>query len=140
MNPSTGKLRAIVPAEMTGLRPPSEGGSDRLRASVLYDTSEVKIEYLRLLRRHRFAVMTILALCLLVGSVYALFGPKSYRSETVIEITGINQDFMNTRDADPYAGGVTPDAYLETQIMLLKNEAVADRVVAVMAPKVPPAF
>lgn len=140
MNPSTGKLRAIVPAEMTGLRPPSEGGSDRLRASVVYDTSEVKIEYLRLLRRHRFAVMTILALCLLAGSLYALFGPKSYRSQTVIEITGINQDFMNTRDADPYAGGVTPDAYLETQIMLLKNEAVADRVVAVMAPKVPPAL
>jgi polysaccharide biosynthesis transport protein len=140
MNTSTGKLRAIVPAGMAGLRPPSEGGSDRLRASVIYDTSEVKIEYLRLLRRHRFAVMTILALCLLVGSLYALFAPKSYRAQTVIEITGINQDFMNTRDSDPYAGGVTPDTYLETQIMLLKNEAVADRVVAVMAPEVPPAL
>jgi succinoglycan biosynthesis transport protein ExoP len=140
MNPSTGKLRAIVPAGMAGLRPPSEGGSDRLRTSVVYDTSEVKIEYLRLLRRHRFAVVTILALCLLGGSLYALFAPKSYRAQTVIEITGLNQDFMNTRDADPYAGGVTPDTYLETQIMLLKNEAVADRVVAVMAPQVPPAL
>jgi capsular exopolysaccharide synthesis family protein len=82
----------------------------------------------------------ILALCMLVGVLYALFAPKSYRAQTVLEITGINQNFMNTRDADPYADGVTPDSYLETQIMLLKNEAVADRVVAVMAPKVPSAL
>jgi capsular exopolysaccharide synthesis family protein len=137
MNTPAGKLRAIVPGEMTELRPLSAGGSNRLRAPVVYGASEEKIEYLRLLRRYRFAVLAILALSLLAGSLYALFAPKSYRGQTVIEITSINQDFMNTRDADPYAGGVTPDSYLETQLMLLKNEAVAERVVAVMAPKVP---
>jgi capsular exopolysaccharide synthesis family protein len=41
---------------------------------------------------------------------------------------------------DPNAGAVTPDSYLETQIMLLQNEAVADRVVAVMTPSVPHAL
>ncbi len=140
MNPSTEKVRTIVPAEWNGLRAPSPGGLTVFAGSVVYDTPEEKIEYLRLLRRHRFALMTIFALCLLAASLYALFAPKSYRSQTVIEITGINQDFMNTREADPYAGSVTPDSYLETQLMLLKNETIADRVVAVMMPKVPPAL
>jgi capsular exopolysaccharide synthesis family protein len=84
--------------------------------------------------------MMIFALCLLGGLLYALFASKSYKAQTVLEITGINQDFMNTRDADPYANGVAPDSYLETQIMLLKNEVVADRVATVMAPRVPPSL
>jgi capsular exopolysaccharide synthesis family protein len=84
--------------------------------------------------------MTIFALCLLAASLYAVLAPKSYKAQTVLEITGVNQDFMNTRDADPHAGGVTADSYLETQLMLLKNEAVTDGVVTAMAPNVPPAL
>ena len=136
MNPSPDKVRTIVPAEWTGLRQASAGNLERLRP-IVYDTAEEKVDYLRLLRRHRIAIMTILAVCVIAASLYALFAPKSYRSQTVIEITGINQDFMNTREADPYAGAITPDSYLETQLMLLKNETIADDVVAVMAPKVP---
>ncbi len=138
MNPSPEKVRAIVPAEWTGLRQTPAGGLDRVRPSIVYDTPEAKIDYLRLLRRHRAATITIVAVCLLAAVLYALFAPKVYRSQTVIEVTGINQDFMNTREADPYASNsIAPDAYLETQLMLLKNETTADRVVAVMAPQVP---
>ena len=139
MHTPAGKLRAIVPADMTGPRLPSEG-VDRLRTSAVYAPPEEQVDYFLLLRRHRLAVTMILSFSMLVGVLYALLAPKSYRAQIVLEITGINQDFMNTRDADPYAGAVTPDSYLETQIMLLTNETVADRVVEVMAPKVPPAL
>ena len=140
MNPSPEKVRAIVPAEWTGLRQSPAGGLDRLRPSIVYDAPDAKVDYLRLLRRHRTAMITILSGCLLAAVLYALLAPKTYRSQTVIEITGINQDFLNTRGADPYAGSVTPDSYLETQLMLLKNETIADSVVAAVAPKVSPAL
>lgn len=137
MRTPDGKLRVISPAEASEPWPSPAGSLDSLRTSTVYGTPEEQVDYFLLLRRHRYAVMTIFALCTVAGVLYALLAPKSYKAQTVLEVTGINQDFMNTRDADPYANGVAPDSYLETQIMLLKNEAVTDRVVKAMAPRVP---
>jgi capsular exopolysaccharide synthesis family protein len=137
MRTPDGKLRVISPAETAEPRLPSGGGLDTLHTSTVYGTPEEQINYFLLLRRHRHAVMMIFGLCALAGVLYAFLAPKSYKAQAVLEVTGINQDFMNTRDADPYGNGVTPDSYLETQIMLLKNEAVVDRVVKGMMPKIP---
>ena len=135
------KLELPVLAEITGPVLQSAGRLDHLRAPAVYSQPPgEQVEYLLLLRRHRVAVIAILASCLLAGLLYAQFVPKSYKAQTVLEITGVNKDFMNTRDVDPNAGTVTPDSYLETQIRLLQNEAVADRVVAVMMPRVPHAL
>ncbi len=132
------QVKSPVPAEIIGPTGPS---IDLLRATAVYSTQEEQIEYFVLLRRHRVAVFVIFALCLLGGSLYALFAPKSYSTQTVLEITGVNQDFMNSRDVDLNAGTATSDgSYLETQIDLLQNQALIDRVVSMVAPSVPSRF
>ena len=131
------QVRPAVPTEILGPTTPSADRLDVLRATTVYSTQEEQVEYLALLRRHRIAVAVIFALCLLGGALYALLAPKSYKAQTVLEITGVNRDFMNNREVDLNAGTMAPDSYLETQIELLQNETVVDRVVSVMAPNVP---
>ena len=135
-------LRQVKPAvpEVIGPMAPTQERSEIARANAYYSTQEEQVEYLALLRRHRLAVMVIFSLCLISGSLYALFAPKSYRAQTVLDITGVNHDFMNTRDVDLNAGTGTPASYLETQIDLLQNQAVIDRVVSVMTSRVPAAL
>ena len=134
------QVKPPVPTEIIGPTAPSADRVDLLRTTAVYSEQEKQIEYLVLLRRHRVAVVVIFLLCLLGGGLYALFAPKSYKVQTVLEITGVNQDFMNTRDVDLNAGTVTQDGYLETQIDLLQNESVTDRVISVMGPQVPTRF
>jgi succinoglycan biosynthesis transport protein ExoP len=104
---------------------------------VVYGTVEEEIHYLALLRRHRIAVLGIVALCLAAGLLYARFAPRTYRALTVLEITGVNQDFMNTRELNPSGGPVEPDGYLDTQVRLLQNDALIGKVIKTMAPEVP---
>ena len=134
------QVRPAVPTEILGPYSPSSDRLDLLRATTVYSTQEEQVEYLVLLRRHRLGVLVIFALCLLAGGLYALLAPKSYRVQTVLEITGVNQDFMNNREVDLKAGTMAPDSYLETQIDLLQNESLIDRVATAMAPNVPPAL
>jgi polysaccharide biosynthesis transport protein len=124
-----GKLREPIPIESSGAVLPYTGNLDRPRNSVTYSTQETQVKYFSLLRRHRLAVILIMSLCLLAGILFARFAPRTYKVQTVVEITGVNQDFLK-------AGSTSPDSYLETQIMLLQNESVIDRVVDTMAPKV----
>jgi polysaccharide biosynthesis transport protein len=137
MRTPVGKLKQPIAAETAAPAVPSVAGLDRFHGPVVYGVPEEKVEYLTLLRRHRFAVVLIFLFCLLCGALYAHFAPKSYQVQTVLEITGFNENFLNIRDVDPSAGGVAPDSYLETQIKLLQNEVVVDRVVEVMTPAVP---
>lgn len=134
------KLKQPIDAEITVPSAPTIGRLERLRPSAVYASAEEQIEYLALLRRHRTAVISILCSCLLAGLLYAKLAPKSYKTETVLEITGVNRNFLNTRDVDPNAGELAPDSYLETQLKLLQNEAIVDRVVEIVAPNIPQAL
>jgi succinoglycan biosynthesis transport protein ExoP len=134
------QVKPPVPTEIIGPTAPYGDRVDLLRTTAVYSEQERQIEYLVLLRRHRLAVVVIFVLCLLGGGLYTLFAPKSYQVRTVLEITGVNQDFMNTRAVDLNAGTGTQDGYLETQIDLLQNESVTDRVISAMAPQVPERF
>ena len=58
----------------------------------------------------------------------------------ILEVTGINQDFMNTKEVDPTSNQVTGDEYIETQTKLLKSPPVVQRTAVVMGPKVPGAI
>jgi polysaccharide biosynthesis transport protein len=134
------QIKPPVPTEIIGPTAPFGDRVDLLRTTAVYSEQERQVEYLLLLRRHRLAIVVIFVLCLVGGGLYALFAPKSYKVQTVLEITGVNHDFMDTRDVDLNAGTVTQDGYLETQIDLLQNESVADRVISAMAPQVPARF
>ena len=98
---------------------------------------EAAVNYSALLRRHRNAVAAIVGGTLLLSVLYTLVAPKVYKSEVILEVMGINQDFMNSKEVDPTSNQVTGDQYIETQTKLLKSPPVVHRTAEVLGPKVP---
>jgi polysaccharide biosynthesis transport protein len=101
---------------------------------------EAAVNYSALLRRHRNAVAAIVGGTLLLSALYTLVAPKVYKSEVILEVMGINQDFMNSKEVDPTSNQVTGDQYIETQTKLLKSPPVVHRTAQVLGPKVPGAI
>jgi polysaccharide biosynthesis transport protein len=101
---------------------------------------EAPVNYTTLLRRHRTPLGIIFAGALVLSLLSTLLENKVYRSEAILEVTGINQDFMDTRGVDPTAGQLRGDAYIETQTKLLTSPPVVERTVQLLGPKVPPAI
>jgi polysaccharide biosynthesis transport protein len=101
---------------------------------------EASVNYSALLRRHRNAIVVIIGSTLLLSVVYTLLAHKVYKSEVILEVTGINQDFMGSKDVDPTSNQVTGDQYIETQTKLLKSPPVVQRTAELMGPKVPGAI
>ena len=99
--------------------------------------AEASVNYSALLRRHRTAVGLIIGATLLLSAVYTLVAHKVYKAEAILEVTGINQDFMNSKDVDPNGSAVSGDAYIETQTKLLKSPPVIQRTAEILGPKVP---
>lgn len=82
-----------------------------------------------LLRRYRRTVFLFFGVAIVGAGLYTRLAPKSYKVQTVLEIRGLNQDFMNVRDVSPTGGGAIDQTYIETQIRLMQNESVTARVV-----------
>src|SRR3984885_7537552 len=101
---------------------------------------EASVNYSALLRRHRNAVAAIVGGTLLLSVLYTLVAPKVYKSEVILEVMGINQDFMNSKEVDPNTNQGTGDQYIETQTKLLKSPPVVARTAQVLGPKVPAAI
>jgi hypothetical protein len=101
---------------------------------------EATVNYAALLRRHRAAIALIMGGSLLLSVLYTLVAHKVYKSEVILEVTGINQDFMNSKEVDPTNNQATGDQYIETQTKLLKSPPVVQRTAVVMGPKVPGAI
>jgi polysaccharide biosynthesis transport protein len=101
---------------------------------------EPTVNYSALLRRHRTAITMIMAGSLLLSVLYTLVAHKVYRSQVILEVTGINQDFMNSKEVDPTSSQATGDEYVETQTKLLTSPPVVRRTAVVMGPKVPGAI
>src|SRR3984885_12037415 len=101
---------------------------------------EAAVNYSALLRRHRNAVAAIAGGTLLLSVLYTLVAPKVYKSQVILEVMGINQDFMNTKEVDPTSNQITGDQYIETQTKLLKSPPVVQRTAKVLGPKVPGAI
>ena len=86
-----------------------------------------------LLRRYRKPVILFFGILLVAAGLYWQFAPKSFKAETVLEIQGLNQDFMNIRDVSPTGSQMIDQTYIDTQIRLIQNPAVAAQVVEAMA-------
>ena len=98
---------------------------------------EASVNYSALLRRHRTPIALIIGSTLLLSVLYTLVAHKVYRSEAILEVTGLNADFMNSKDVDPTGSAVTGDAYIETQTKLLKSPPVVQKTAEILGPKVP---
>ena len=129
----------IIPAP----RQPDGGHSGRAfleiaQPSFAGNRREAPVNYTALLRRHRTALGIIFAGALVLSLLSTLLGHRVYQSEAILEVTGINQDFMDTKGVDPTANQLSGDAYIETQTKLLTSPPVVQRTVQLLGPKVPP--
>ena len=97
---------------------------------------ETTVKYSALLRRHRNAVTLILGSTLLLAVMYTLLAHKTYKSEAMLEVVGVNQDFMNNKEVDPNGNQVTGDEFIETQTKLIKSPPVMQRTAQLLGPKV----
>ena len=109
------------------------GGSNRPQP-------EATVNYAALLRRHRTAITMIMGGALLLSVLYTLVAHKVYKSEVILEVTGINDDFMGSREVNPTSNQATSDVMVETQTKLLKSPPVIQRTAVAMGPKVPSAI
>jgi capsular exopolysaccharide synthesis family protein len=98
------------------------------------------VNYSALLRRHRAAIAVIIGGTLLLSVLYTLVAHKVYKSEVILEVTGINADFMDSKQVDPNSSMTTGDQYIETQTKLLKSPPVVQRTAQILGPKVPAAI
>jgi len=96
--------------------------------------AEVDNGFATLLRRHRRAVILLFCFFVTAACIYTRLAPKSYKVQTVLEIRGLNRDFLNIRDVTPTGTGITD---IETQIRLIEDVATTARVVHNMADTVP---
>jgi polysaccharide biosynthesis transport protein len=129
VNPSTGHL--------------SDGHSLPLlmpvnsQPAVMRNVTEVENGFATLLRRHRRAVISLFIFFVVAACLYTQLAPKSYKVQTVLELRGLNQDFMNGRDVSPTGSQIIDPTYIDTQVRLMQNNAVTARVVQAMQQSVP---
>jgi capsular exopolysaccharide synthesis family protein len=101
------------------------------------NTTGLENGFATLFRRYRRGIFLLFGVAIVIACLYARFAPKSYKVETVLEVRGLNDDFMNTRDVNPTGGGMIDQTYIETQVRLMQNEAVTARVVQAMTASSP---
>ena len=89
-----------------------------------------------ILRRHRAAIFLIFAACLLLALIVTKTSTATYQSRVLLEVQGVNQDFLNNRQLDPNASSAGGD-YLETQTRLMMTDEVLDRTAKIVGPTVP---
>ncbi len=97
---------------------------------------EASVNYPALLRRHRTAVAIIFGSVVALSAVYTVIAPRSYKADAIIEVSGRNQDFLDTKGVDPTSNQLTSDAYIETQTKLLVSPPVIRGTAAVLGPRV----
>ncbi|MFZ0594029.1 MAG: polysaccharide biosynthesis tyrosine autokinase [Bryobacteraceae bacterium] len=94
-----------------------------------------EMELVRLLRiawSHKFLIAAITIVCAALGLGIAALQTPMYRSHATVELLGINQNFLNLREVDPHAsssGESAGDAYISTEIELLRSEGLVKKVV-----------
>jgi len=91
------------------------------------------IEYWRILRRRKGAVLLIAFLGLLAGLLITLPQTPVFLARATLEIQDLNQDFMNLRQVSPVTeggSGYTALSDIQTQIKILKSESLAEAVIA----------
>ena len=129
----------IIPGpSLPAVRQTGRGTSmEQFRPGGLRPQPDATVRYAALFRRHRKAVVIIVGVTLLLSILYTLVAHKVYKSEAILEVMGINQDFMDQKNVAPTAAAVSGDQYIETQTKLLKSTPVIQGTAELLGPKVP---
>jgi capsular exopolysaccharide synthesis family protein len=89
------------------------------------------LEYWRIFQRRKGTVVLVAFLGTLAGFLFTLPQTPIYQARTTIEIQGVNEDFMHMREMNPTAdssSGYYPDLDIQTQVRILQNRELLDRV------------
>jgi polysaccharide biosynthesis transport protein len=81
--------------------------------------------------RRKWLVAGSCAAFALVALAIAFTQTPVYQARTLVEVQGLNENFLNRRELDPAADGGLPqfDSYVQTQIRILQTERLVGRVV-----------
>ncbi len=86
-------------------------------------------DMLAALRRGKWTLAGFIAAGTLAGIMLASLQTPVYQAHTLIEIQGLNENFLNRRDMDPTVeSALQMDTYLQTQIKILQTESLIGRV------------
>ena len=89
------------------------------------------LEYWRVMQRRKGTVILVSLLGLIAGFLYTVPQTPIFQARTVIEIQGLNEDFLHMRDVNPNANtssGWDPMVDLQTQVHMLQSRALISRV------------
>ena len=80
--------------------------------------------------RRKWLVAGLVTVCAAIGLAVALTQKPVYQAKALIEIQGINENFLNRREIDPTVeGGVVEfQPYIQTQIKILQTDRLLGRV------------
>lgn len=118
--------RAIVPPIQIQLSAPAEPGPPPGA-----DASGLS-EFWEPLWRRRGIVTASAILCSAAAVLIALPQTPMYQARASLEVQGLNENFLNIREVDPNAitENYSAESYIQTQVRILQDEAMLDRVVA----------
>ncbi len=90
------------------------------------------LDYWRILRRHKPTWALIAFVGGLIGIVITLPQTPVYQAHLSLEIVGLNQNFMNMKEASPTSDSSSASDItdIQTQIKLLQSTSLMDRVIA----------
>jgi succinoglycan biosynthesis transport protein ExoP len=122
---------ALVPVPHTDIEP-RFGYPAALPDSVDAPPTGGLLEYGRMLRRHKGAMILISFLGVLAAVLITLPQTPVYQARASLEIQDINKEFMNLKQVSPVSENSDSSALsdMETQIKILKSDLLAERTLA----------
>ena len=86
-------------------------------------------EVLRAFWRHKLLVGALVAACVAAGLAIAWTQVPVYQAKALIEVQGINENFLNRREIDPTVEGAADafEPYVQTQMRLMQTDRMLGR-------------
>ena len=100
------------------------------------------LEYWRMVRRHKAAVIAVVIVGAMAGFLYTLPQYRIYQAHTTIEMQGLNEDFLGLHNVSPTVSSSSsyyPDFDIQTQVKILQSRSLLNSVVADLEGRKPPA-
>lgn len=99
-------------------------------------------EYLKIVRRHKGAILLAAFSGALVGYFSTLPETPIYQAHATVEVRGVNENFLNMRDVNPDSGGgyMDPTFDILTQVRILESGSLRERTIRKLAARKPSSF
>src|SRR4051812_21040355 len=99
-----------------------------LEPPVIVDETGIMQHAATALRSHWIGFVVIVMLCVAAALVKTLTKAPVYRAQALVEVMGVNQNFLNLQSMDPTStstdGSGSLETYLRTQIDILQSETL----------------